>query len=266
MYKSHQLSNFNAILVKVIFEPFVANYLSLLFLWVVLVAHLMWASERRVNDDEFPRTYLDGIDDAVWWAIVTVTTVGYGDKSPKSPTGRVIAMIWMILGLFIFSVLSGHMSSRFVELQSVSTINGVRDLSGLRVCSYYGNFELAHYFPDSIEMQAVEADDVRACGELLRSGDVDAVVMEMGLMAYYARNDPWAVRLAGSRSYRPLGRPTATPPCFRVPIRRPCIATCLSLRRRPRSSPSRPRSHRSPLASSSQRATSHRRRWRSIAS
>ena len=41
-------------------------------------------------------------------------------------------------------------------------------------------------------MQPVEADDVRACGELLRSGDVDAVVMEMGLMAYYARNDPWA--------------------------------------------------------------------------
>ena len=35
--------------------------------------------QRRVNAKDFPRRYLDGIDDAIWFTVVTFTTVGYGD-------------------------------------------------------------------------------------------------------------------------------------------------------------------------------------------
>jgi ABC-type amino acid transport substrate-binding protein len=183
--------SFFEVVFQIIFEPFVANYLSFLFLWIVIFGHIIWLSERKHNE-EFPMRYCDGIDDAVWWATVTVTTVGYGDKSPRTPLGRIAAMVWMILGLFIFSVLAGHMSGRFVELAASSgSITSAHDLSGLRVCSYFGTFG-AWYFPDSIEMTQVEANNIVECSALMAAGGVDAIVMDMAFMAYHSKNDPWA--------------------------------------------------------------------------
>ena len=47
------------------------NFLSFLFLWIVIFAHLMWWAERHDNAGQFPYSYIDGIDDSVWWAAVT---------------------------------------------------------------------------------------------------------------------------------------------------------------------------------------------------
>lgn len=49
--------------------------------------------------------------DALWWATVTVTTVGYGDKYPVTDEGRIIACVLMISGVGIFGILSGSIAS-----------------------------------------------------------------------------------------------------------------------------------------------------------
>ncbi len=53
-------------------------------------------------------------EDAVWWAIVTVATVGYGDFYPVTGMGRLIAVLLMIVGVSIFTVLTGYLSSTFL--------------------------------------------------------------------------------------------------------------------------------------------------------
>ncbi len=53
--------------------------------------------------------------DAVWWAISTMTTVGYGDKVPTTVEGKVVAMILMITGVALFGVLTGLFARIFVE-------------------------------------------------------------------------------------------------------------------------------------------------------
>ncbi len=55
---------------------------------------------------------------AFWWAIVTMTTVGYGDFVPVTHTGRVIAIALMTFGVGIFAVLTSFMASNLVILQS----------------------------------------------------------------------------------------------------------------------------------------------------
>jgi voltage-gated potassium channel len=57
------------------------------------------------------------LPDAVWWAISTVSTVGYGDRYPVTPEGRAIAVVLMLLGIGLFGLLAATMASFFVEQQ-----------------------------------------------------------------------------------------------------------------------------------------------------
>jgi len=53
--------------------------------------------------------------DALWWAAATVTTVGYGDVFPKTPAGRGIAFLLMLIGISVFGVLTARVAALFVE-------------------------------------------------------------------------------------------------------------------------------------------------------
>lgn len=56
--------------------------------------------------------------DALWWAIVTATTVGYGDVSPVTSEGRVLAVILMLTGIGVIGVFTATLASFFVEGQT----------------------------------------------------------------------------------------------------------------------------------------------------
>ena len=55
-----------------------------------------------------------GFGDAVWWVLVTISTVGYGDKVPVTPGGRSIAVVLMFFGVALLSVVTATISSIFV--------------------------------------------------------------------------------------------------------------------------------------------------------
>lgn len=61
-----------------------------------------------------PLANIQTANDAVWWSVTTITTVGYGDKYPVTTEGRFLAMIVMISGLGLFGGLSGLAASFFI--------------------------------------------------------------------------------------------------------------------------------------------------------
>ncbi|MCP3990099.1 MAG: potassium channel family protein [Actinomycetia bacterium] len=61
---------------------------------------------------------IQSLGDAFWWAAVTATTVGYGDQVPVTSEGRAAALVLMLLGIALFSVLTAHIAAYFVSGES----------------------------------------------------------------------------------------------------------------------------------------------------
>ena len=85
-----------------------AAYLTILV--ITFGAALVLGAERN-----YPGSNIKTYGEAVWWACVTVTTVGYGDYVPVSPAGRGIATLMLFNGVAIISVITATISSRFVS-------------------------------------------------------------------------------------------------------------------------------------------------------
>lgn len=60
-------------------------------------------------------TNIHSYPDALWWAVVTVTTVGYGDRFPISAGGRVVAVVLMLVGIGLIGVLTATVASVFIK-------------------------------------------------------------------------------------------------------------------------------------------------------
>src|SRR4051794_31700699 len=88
-------------------RPRYAAYIVIV-LWMIVV--FAFGILERVAD---PKTY-PTIWDAWWWAIQTVTTVGYGDNPPQQPAGKVVGSVLMIGGLAFLSVVTATITSSFV--------------------------------------------------------------------------------------------------------------------------------------------------------
>ena len=86
--------------------------LALALILVFTIAWLVLAAEQNA-----PGANITKYQNAVWWAFVTITTVGYGDYYPVTNLGRFWALILMFAGLGIIGVLSSFLASTFISLQ-----------------------------------------------------------------------------------------------------------------------------------------------------
>ncbi|MCY3898810.1 MAG: ion transporter [Caldilineaceae bacterium] len=87
-----------------------AAVVSVLFLLLVMTSSLMFFAEHQAQPEEFA-----SIPRAMWWSIITLTTVGYGDVFPVTAAGRVLAGIIAIVGIGLFALPAGILGSGYME-------------------------------------------------------------------------------------------------------------------------------------------------------
>ncbi|HTX72449.1 MAG TPA: ion channel [Rectinemataceae bacterium] len=105
---------------------------------VLVAAVVVFAIERSRGEAMF-RNLFDGI----WWAVVTVATVGYGDKYPITVFGRVVAIGTILTSIVLTAMISGTVASIFVE-RRIREGKGLQDLklkNHLIVCGWNSNTE-----------------------------------------------------------------------------------------------------------------------------
>lgn len=83
---------------------------------VALVLTVLLASAAAVLEPErgAPEANITDFPDALWWAITTVTTVGYGDLHPVTPEGRLIGAVLMVVGIGMMGVVTATIATRFI--------------------------------------------------------------------------------------------------------------------------------------------------------
>ncbi|WP_088332531.1 potassium channel family protein [Lacimicrobium sp. SS2-24] len=91
---------------------------TLATMMVVLVV-LIGASGLSIYLIEYdlPGSNIRTAEDAIWWSLVTISTVGYGDYYPVSTAGRVVSILLILSGVSLFGVISGYIASYFITPQ-----------------------------------------------------------------------------------------------------------------------------------------------------
>src|SRR5262249_27705240 len=127
-----------------------------------------------------------GVFEGMYWALVTASTIGYGDKVPHRWSGRLVAAIVILISLPLFGFFVAQLSSDLTMQQLKTSIHGPEDLPGKRVAVVQGSnsAEYARQFGAWF----YDCDQVEGCYDALLTGTVDAVVYDAPNLLYYAKH------------------------------------------------------------------------------
>jgi len=161
--------------------------IGLLVLVLMSVGFLVWLFERRKNSEHFGGRAIEGIGSAFWWSAVTMTTVGYGDKAPRTFPGRLIGLIWMFAAIMIISSFTAAITSALTISQLGSSIRGPGDLPRVRVAAVASSTAEQYLKQRQINFQ--EFPDALSALQALAAGRADAVVYDAPILKYLAKEE-----------------------------------------------------------------------------
>ena len=162
---------------------------------VLISAHVIWWLERHHNAD-FAVPYRQGIWDSFYWSVVTMSTVGYGDKVARGAKGRVFALVWIALGTLVFASFTAAIASSLAVSELRSEIAGPSDLPGHRVATVAQSAGAVYL--TSVGLGPVLVDEIGEAYALLEADEVDAVVFDAPVLDFHvAREGGGAVTTVG---------------------------------------------------------------------
>lgn len=94
---------------------------------------------------EGPAHGFENIPHSIYWAIVTITTVGYGDVAPATPLGRTIAAVGMLIGYAVIAVPTGIVTAEFTAAQMAARNREILQSRNCTTCAWVEKDPDAHY-------------------------------------------------------------------------------------------------------------------------
>lgn len=158
---------------------------GILVLLVFVAGVVVWLIERNKNDDfhHGPK----GIADGMWWAVVTMATVGYGDRVTRTHWGRLFSVVWIFLGIALVAQFTAAITARLTVNELTSAPTSLDQLAGDRIVTVQDTAAaklleqrgLRPQLVDSIDTMVAEVTERRA----------DAAVYDTPVLEYRASLD-----------------------------------------------------------------------------
>ena len=178
--ENHYESGFVTI-VKNLFSIAFLKTIGLLLFINLCIGTLIWFAEKKDNPAFSDK--LNGIIDGFWWSWVTMTTVGYGDKSPQSKKGKILATIWMLVAILIISGFTATISSELTTKRLQNNVSSLHDLHKMKVGCLEGR-NTAIYL-DYKHIKHKQYKTFEEAFEALEKGDINALVDDGATLNYY---------------------------------------------------------------------------------
>lgn len=143
-----------------------------------------WFFERKKNPDQFGGTTVEGLGAGFWWSAVTMTTVGYGDKSPITLGGRLVALVWMFASIIIISSFTAAIASSLTVQSLEHPIRGPEDLPRYEVGVLADS--TSEFLLEQRGMRPQSFPSLAEAMEALKDGGLDAVVHDRPILLHFA--------------------------------------------------------------------------------
>ena len=160
--------------------------LAMLALLSLAAGALIWLMERKRNREMFADRLSKGLGHGVWWALVTMTTVGYGDKAPKTIGGRCVAVLWMFFSIFLIASYTAVITSSLTVDELSGQVKGPRDLPTVRVGALAASETLEFLVKEGIPV--IPLEDHQKGLQALVSNRIDAFVDDELQLKYLVKN------------------------------------------------------------------------------
>lgn len=171
-------------------------FLSTTFLYAVIglliiltfVGFLFWAVEGRKYPEEYGVGVVKGTASGVWLAVVTMTTVGYGDLAPRTAPGRFILGAWMIISLILATSFVAGIATTFSQFSGEDkTIRSLSQLENKKVA--VPNYKKIIEKVRDAGGSPIPIDDVSEGYQMLMNKKVDALIYDEIPLQYVFKDD-----------------------------------------------------------------------------
>ncbi len=170
-----------------IFSKHIFKAMGLLVFLSMVAGIFVWLFERRKNDEMFGDGTAGGIGHGIWWAIVTMTTVGYGDKAPKTAGGRIVALIWMLFSIIFVASFTANITASLTINELRGKVHGLNDLYNTKV----GSVSQSEGF-DFLTKQGIAVipfEEIQDGLAAVAGRKIDAFVLNEQVLKYQAKID-----------------------------------------------------------------------------
>lgn len=169
---------------KEFFNWTLVQVLLAIFAGMVLVSVLIWFFERHHHVGHF-RGGLSGFGSALWFAAVTMTTVGYGDKTPSTFAGRLVSFLWMLAGVLLIASFTAAVAASVAAARVNDMVTHPGDLYRVRCGVLAGSMPQQFLERQGVASRSFES--IESALEALSAGQIEAVVADRNSLCYLSR-------------------------------------------------------------------------------